>query len=408
MLIPICRDIPFDLDTPVAAFAKLRRGLFSFLLESAPAGTDAESRFSYLGTDPRAAWRLLDGVIHEWNPDRGWHAERRPEDPLADLEDMLARDRAEAHPELVTACGGFWGGAVGFLGYDAGRHVEKISHAPPQTLDVPDAVFVLPRVLVVVDHLRSRASLVASTAVLEGASLASVRRLEQAAQRDLDDVHRRLMSPTPLQPLRVPAEVVPAEGRSICARADFERNVQRITDAIMGGEATEVFLARRIVLEHDFETTELYRALRALSPSPYMFHLQLDGMELVGSSLEPLVGAAHGTANGGSIVEALRATVPASTMTGTPKVRAMEIIDEMEPERRGPYAGAVGYIAADAGRIALAATVRTCVVANGVASVHTGARIVHDSVPAREWDETESKARALLTAIGRARTRKTD
>jgi anthranilate synthase component 1 len=104
-----------------------------------------------------------------------------------------------------------------------------------------------------------------------------------------------------------------------------------------------------------------------------------------------------------SAMDALRATFPAGTMTGAPKVRAMEIIDELEPERRGPYAGTVGYIAADGGRMDLAITIRTCVVANGVASIQTGAGIVHDSIPSREWEETESKARALLTAIGRVR-----
>jgi anthranilate synthase component 1 len=107
-------------------------------------------------------------------------------------------------------------------------------------------------------------------------------------------------------------------------------------------------------------------------------------------------------------MDALRATFPAGTMTGAPKVRAMQIIDELEPERRGPHAGTVGYIAADGGRMDLAITIRTCVVANGVASIQTGAGIVHDSIPAREWEETESKARALLTAIGRVRAPSAD
>src|SRR5215204_3974922 len=107
MLIPIWRDIPFDIETPVAAFAKVRRGPFSFLLESAPAGGESWSRFTYFGTEPRAAWRLKGGVVHEWTPDRGWHAERRPADVLADLEAALKRDAAKPEPELSRACGGF-------------------------------------------------------------------------------------------------------------------------------------------------------------------------------------------------------------------------------------------------------------------------------------------------------------
>jgi anthranilate synthase component 1 len=284
--------------------------------------------------------------------------------------------------------------------------------------------------------------------------------------------------------LRVPADVQPAAGKSSYERAAFERDVQRIKDYIVAGDAFQVLLARRISLPHDFDTTDLYRVLRALNPSPYMYHLQLDGMELVGSSPELLVRVQGDTiivrpiagtrprdgrpqvdaklaeelladekeraehlmlvdlgrndigrvARFGSVrvtdlmtveryshvlhivsevqgdlqpkvsvMDAFRATFPAGTMTGAPKVRAMEIIDELEPERRGPYAGAVGYIGADGRRMDLAITIRTCVVADGVASVQTGAGIVHDSVPAREWEETESKARALLTAIGRAR-----
>src|SRR5688500_16475943 len=141
MLIPVWREIPLHLENPVAAFAALRRSPFAFLLESATAAGDPWSRFTYLGTAPRAAWRLLAGVVHAWHPDRGWHAERRPADPLADLEGMLARDPSEPPRELVEACGGFWGGAVGFFGYDVVRHVERLPTPPPQALDVPDALF---------------------------------------------------------------------------------------------------------------------------------------------------------------------------------------------------------------------------------------------------------------------------
>ena len=237
-------------------------------------------------------------------------------------------------------------------------------------------------------------------------------------------------------------------------------------------------------MPHDFDGLTLYRALRALNPSPYMYHLVLDGMELVGSSPEVLVRLAGGTvtvrpiagtrrrgstpaddarlaeelrtdekeraehvmlvdlgrndvgriAKYGSVkvtefmiveryshvlhlvsevtgdvgtetsaLDVVRATFPAGTMTGAPKVRAMQIIDELEPERRGPYAGAVGYLAAGDRRMDLAITIRTCVIAGGEASVQVGAGIVYDSVPAHEWLETENKARAMLTAIGRVR-----
>jgi anthranilate synthase component 1 len=260
--------------------------------------------------------------------------------------------------------------------------------------------------------------------------------------------------------------------------------VERIREYIFAGDCFQALLARRIELAHDFEGADLYRALRALNPSPYMYHLLLDGVELVGSSPELLVRVADGRVtvrpiagtrprgatpaddarltddllsdekeraehvmlvdlgrndvgriarygsvrvsdfmtvekyshvlhivsqvegalrDGCSALDAYRATFPAGTMTGAPKVRAMEIIDELEPERRGPYAGAVGYIAAGDERMDLAITIRTCVIAGGKASIQVGAGIVADSVPEREWDETENKARALLTALGRVR-----
>ena len=484
VLVPVWREIPFDLETPVSAFAKVRRGPFAFLLESAPAGGESWSRFSYFGTEPRTAWRLEDGRVQEWSADRGWHADRAPDDPLADLEALLARFPAVEEPALNKLCGGFWGGAVGFFSYDIARYIERLPAAPPRALATPDALFVLTRVLIVADNLRSRAILIASVPVANGTPDHEVGRLRDEANAELDEVEARLRAAPTLRPLVADESAPPAQGRSSVSRPDFERGVERIREYIVAGDAFQVLLARRVSMPCDFDTTDLYRALRALNPSPYMFHLQLDGMELVGSSPEllvrvqdgriivrPIAGtrpragepeadarlaaelsadekeraehlmlvdlgrndvgrvAAFGSVRvtdlmsveryshvlhlvsevqgvmrrGVSAVDALRATFPAGTMTGAPKVRAMEIIDELEPERRGPYAGAVGYVAADGGRMDLAITIRTCVIADGVASVQAGAGIVHDSVPSREWEETESKARALLTAIGRAR-----
>jgi anthranilate synthase component 1 len=484
MLIPIWREIPFDMETPVAAFAKLRRGSFSFLLESAPAGGETWSRFTYFGTEPRGAWRLHGGVVQEWLPDRGWHGERRPGDPLADLEATLQRDRAETNEELSRACGGFWSGAVGYFGYDVVRYIERLPDAPRDGLGVPDALFLFTGVLVVIDNLRSKAMLVASVTVPDPASESVVARLRADAERQLDSVEQRLKSDSALAPLRSSNAAPAEEEHSSYTRESFERDVLRIKDYIVAGDAFQVLLARRISTAHDFDSTDLYRFLRQLNPSPYMFHLQLDGMELVGSSPElllrvqdrriivrPIAGtrrregtpesdarlsdelradekeraehlmlvdlgrndvgrvARFGTVrvtdlmvvekyshvlhlvsevqgdlrHDVSPMAALRASFPAGTMSGAPKVRAMQIIDELEPEKRGPYAGAVGYISADGARMDLAITIRTCVIANGVASVQAGAGIVHDSVPSSEWEETRSKAGALLAAIGRAR-----
>ncbi len=477
ILVPVWRDCLLDVETPVSAFAKLRKGPFAFLLESAPAGSETWSRYTFLGTEPRGAWRLRDGVVDEWHPERGWEKERRPADPFADLRQLLIREAPASVPEL----GGFWSGAVGYFGYDVVRLIERLPHPPARALDVPDALFVLTRSLVIIDNLRSQARIVVGVSVPAGSDEPVLRRLYAAAEEETHAISERLYAPVRVPPLTLDRSAPPARGRSSYPRDEFLRAVERIREYIVAGDCFQTLLARRIDVPLDFDPAALYRALRALNPSPYMYHLILDGVELVGSSPELLVRVAGGRvtvrpiagtrprgltreedealaaelladekeraehvmlvdlgrndvgriarfgsvevtelmaveryshvlhivsqvegeiAGDASALDVFRATFPAGTMTGAPKVRAMEIIDELEPERRGPYAGAVGYIAAGDRRMDLAITIRTCVIAGGVASVQTGAGIVADSVAEREWEETENKARALLTAIG--------
>ncbi|MFL5574747.1 MAG: anthranilate synthase component I family protein [Gemmatimonadaceae bacterium] len=479
-LVPVWRECLLDTDTPVSAFAKLRRAPFAFLLESAPAGSETWSRYTYMGTEPARAWRLRDGVVEDWTPERGWHGERRPADPIADLRALVAAYAPAEVPEL----GAFWGGAVGYFSYDVVRHIERLPHAPPRGLDVPDALFVFTRALVVIDNLRARARVVVGVPVPAGADPGRRRALYEDAARDVDATVARLRAPAALAALDLDPAARPAVGRSSYEREKFLADVERIKEYVRAGDCFQALLARRIDVPHDFPSDALYRALRAINPSPYMYHLAFDGVELVGSSPELLVRVAEGRVTvrpiagtrprgvtaaedermaaelladekeraehvmlvdlgrndvgriaeygsvavtelmqveryshvhhivsqvegtlpaGASALDVFRATFPAGTMTGAPKVRAMEIIDELEPQRRGPYAGAVGYVAAGDARMDLAITIRTCVIANGTASVQAGAGIVYDSVPEREWEETENKARAMLTAIGQVR-----
>jgi anthranilate synthase component 1 len=479
-LVPVWRELLLDTDTPVSAFAKLRRGPFAFLLESAPAGGETWSRYTFMGTEPRAAWRYRDGVVEDWTAAKGWHDARRVEDPITDLERVVTEFDQIAVPEL----GAFWGGAIGYFGYDVVRAIERLPSPPPRGVPAPDALFVLTGAVVIIDNLRAQARIVVGVPVRRGTTESALRSAHDAAQRELDDIERRLREPVPLPALQLNRRAPAAAGESTYQRAKFLADVERIREYIFAGDCFQALLSRRISVPHDFPSDSLYRALRALNPSPYMYHLVLDGVELVGSSPELLVRVAdnrvtvrpiagtrprgataaederlsadllsdekeraehvmlvdlgrndvgrvarYGTVSvtelmriekyshvlhivsqvegelrdGVSGLDVFRATFPAGTMTGAPKVRAMEIIDELEPERRGPYAGAVGYIAAGARRMDLAITIRTCVIADGVASVQTGAGIVADSVPEREWEETENKARALLTAIGQIR-----
>jgi len=479
-LVPVWADCLLDTDTPVTAFAKLREGPFAFLLESAPAGGETWARYTFLGSAPRGAWRLRDGVVDDWSPALGWHNSRTPANPLEDL-DALVRS---CPPVDTLELGGFWSGAVGFFSYDVMRLIERLPSPPPRGDATPDALFVFTDAVVIIDNLRAQARVVVGVPLGDDCSEATLRTAYDSAVVTVDRTIARLRGPATLPPLDLRADAAPATGVSNVSRDQFLASVERIKEYIAAGDVFQVLFARRIRVPYDFPSEALYRALRALNPSPYMYHLVLDGVELVGSSPEllvrvdagrvtvrPIAGtrprgataeadaimaeelrtdekeraehvmlvdlgrndvgriAEYGTVQvsdfmhverfshvlhlvshvegtlrpGLDALDAFRATFPAGTMTGAPKVRAMEIIDELEPERRGPYSGAVGYIAAGGARMDLAITIRTCVIADGVANVQAGGGIVLDSVAASEWEESENKARAMLTAIGRVR-----
>ncbi|HYR11783.1 MAG TPA: anthranilate synthase component I [Longimicrobium sp.] len=475
-LVPVVREFAFDTDTAVSAYYKLARPPFGFLLESVVGG-ETWARYTILGTEPRAAWRLFGQRIETWTPGEGWVDQGESDDPLGAFDRMLRAHRPAEIPGLPR----FWGGAVGYFGYDVVRLVERLPHAPPDDRGLPDAVFMLTGTVLVIDNLFNRARAVVAVQT-DGVSQLGLDERYQSAVSELDRLIQRLREekgPSPLE-MADPGGEADDPFESTSTREAFEAGVRRIQEYIRAGDAFQVVLSQRLGVPLAAQPFDLYRALRTLNPSPYLFYLDLDGMRLVGSSPEvmvrleegrvtvrPIAGtrrrgrdaeddrrlseslladpkeraehlmlldlgrndvgrvARWGTVTvpqrmtiekyshvlhmvstvqgelreGMSAMDVFRASFPAGTVSGAPKVRAMEIIDELEPVRRGPYAGAVGYFGYGGRTMDTAIAIRTVVEVGGTAHVQAGAGIVADSVPADEYEETLSKARALLRAV---------
>jgi anthranilate synthase component 1 len=473
-LVPVWREFLFDVDTAVTAYAKLAEPPFGFLLESVVGG-EQWARYTFLGTRPRGAWRLQRGVVSTWTPEGGW-VEVAVDDPLADLD---ARIQAHA-PAEVDELPRFWGGAVGFFAYDVVREIERLPNAPKDDLGLPDGMFLFTDIVLAIDNLRGRAMAIAAVPVDEAADDAALRALYDDASARTEALVERLASTEPPRPLALLAE--PEKDQTFTSsmkREEYEAGVERIREYIRAGDAFQVVLSQRLGFSLQAAPFDLYRALRSINPSPYLYFLELDGLSLVGSSPEvlvrledetvtvrPIAGTRprgrtpeeeralaedmrtdekelaehrmlvdlgrndvgrvveYGTVTvpdlmvveryshvmhlvsqvegklkaGLSAVDVFRACFPAGTVSGAPKVRAMEIIDELETVRRGPYAGAVGYFNYGGRSMDTAITIRTVVVTGGKAYVQAGAGIVADSDPAKEYEETLNKARALLRA----------
>ncbi|HVH13971.1 MAG TPA: anthranilate synthase component I [Longimicrobium sp.] len=475
-LVPVTREFPFDTDTAVSAYHKVARGPFGFLLESVVGG-ERWARYTILGSEPRAAWRLVGRRVETWTPGSGWQDQGESADPLGAFDRMLQAHRPAEVPGLPR----FWGGAVGYFGYDVVRLIEHLPDAPVDDRGLPDAVFMLTGTVLVIDNLFNRARAVVAVET-EGVSESELHGRYHSALRELDRLGRRLREEKGPDPLDLADVADDADGpfESTTTQEAYEDGVRRVQEYIRAGDAFQVVLSQRLTVPLAARPFDLYRALRTLNPSPYLFFLELDGVRLIGSSPEvmvrleegrvtvrPIAGtrrrgrdeaedealsadlladpkevaehlmlldlgrndvgrvARWGTVRvpqrmaiekyshvlhlvstvegelreGMSAMDVFRASFPAGTVSGAPKVRAMEIIDELEPRRRGPYAGAVGYFGYGGRTMDTAIAIRTVVARNGRAHVQAGAGIVADSRPSAEYEETLNKARALLRAV---------
>ena len=468
--VPVARVFPSDRITPVTLFRRLRAsGSECFLLESVEGG-ESIARYTFLGCGPVARF----GIVGEsaWL-ERGGTRERVSGDPLRALESLAVRPGFVADPDLPPLSAG----AVGFLGYDAVRLFESIPDRHPRAGRVPDGLFLLFDAAIAFDHARQRLLLLTN---LEAGSDGEAGSVDLAIAR-LDALESFLRAPDPEESARPAAGAGPGF-TPVAPREAFLSAVDRGREAIFAGEVYQVVVSQRWEARLDLDPFEVYRALRMLNPSPYLFYVQTREAAIFGSSPEMLVRCRGGIvetrpiagtvprgvspeedraleallladpkeraehvmlvdlarndlgrvsaigsievsryaevekyshvqhlvsevrgrlARGKTAADALGACFPAGTLTGAPKIRAMELIDELEPVRRGVYGGAVGYLDA-AGNLDVAIAIRTAIVEDGLYRIQAGAGIVADSIPEKEYREAESKAEALFRAVQQA------
>jgi anthranilate synthase component 1 len=470
--IPVVREVLADLDTPLSVYLKLANRPYSYLFESVQGG-EKWGRYSIIGLPCRTILTIADReacVVKD-----GEVAEQsRVTDPLEFIREFKARYRMPQSPGLPR----FTGGLVGYFGYESVRYMEPRlgDMAKPDAIGVPDIVLMVSDEVVVFDNLSGKLFIVLHVNP-------EIDDAYSKAQDRLDEIVSRLGTGVPDPALGAVIErVAESDFVSEFPREEFEAGVERIREYIRAGDVMQVVLAQRLSVPYRASPLNLYRALRTLNPSPYMYVLNLETFHIVGSSPEILVHLENGVvtvrpiagtrrrgadeaqdqalekelladpkeraehlmlidlgrndvgrvAQIGTVkvtdrmvieryshvmhivsnvvgrlrddldaVDVLRAAFPAGTLSGAPKIRAMEIINELEPVKRGVYGGAVGYIGWS-GNMDTAIAIRTAVIKDGRLYVEAGAGIVADSVPAHEWEETLSKARAIFRAVALA------
>ncbi len=469
-VVPVYRQLMADTLTPVSAFQKISGNPYAFLLESV-SGPEKIGRYCFLGSRPFALFRSQDDTVHIEQGDQT--REFITDDPFAEFRQFL--DKFElAHIDGLPR---FSSGAVGYMAYDVVRLVENLPNCPPDDRDLPDIYYMFLDEILIFDHLNKTIKVVCSVRTDE---VDDLDRAYAEAQQRIDALIGQLRTPV----TNLSDDISPRGEASLPWKSNFERDdylsgVEKCKEYIRAGDIFQVVPSQRLEVSTDASPLDIYRSLRVINPSPYMFYLKMDDLSLVGSSPEvmvrvedneatvrPIAGTRrrgdteeedreladellddpkersehvmlvdlgrndlgrvceYGTVEADEIMvieryshvmhivsnvtgeltgdndalDALMACIPAGTLTGAPKVRAMEIIDELEPTKRGPYGGAVGYFDFS-GNMDTCITIRTVVARDEKAWVQAGGGVVADSVPEKEFEETLNKAKALLRAI---------
>jgi anthranilate synthase component 1 len=473
-LIPVYREILADMETPVSAFQKIDDGRHSFLLESMEGG-EKWARYSFLGSRPsvviRSFGRKVD-IVRDGKTQKS-SFER---DPLEVIKEVLAAYLPVPDPSLPR----FFGGAVGFMGYDVVRFFEELPGLEKSGLDIPDVFFMITDTLVIFDNITHMIKVVSNAHVKGGSTEAAYRE----AVKKINTLVRKLKAGVKRQGARV-RKKTKTTGHTLTSnftQLQYEQAVLKAKEYIKAGDIFQVVPSQRFRTKINIEPYEIYRALRLINPSPYMYFLRCGDATVVGASPEVMVRLEDGTidlrpiagtrrrgateeedralagelladpkeraehimlvdlgrndvgrvsepgsvkvselmvieryshvmhivsnvrgrlSGGKDSFDVIRACFPAGTVSGAPKIRAMQIIDELEPTRRGPYAGAVGYFGFS-GNMDTCITIRTLVIKDNVAYIQAGGGVVADSDPAAEYQETVNKAKAMMRAVAMA------
>jgi len=467
-LVPVYREILGDLETPVSAFYKLGGGDYAYLLESVEQG-EKIGQYSFLGINPSIVFKGWGKEI-EITKEGATSTIQTSEDPLLYLKDLVDGFR----PAQIEGLPRFWGGAVGYITYDYVRHLERLPESNPDDLGLPEALFVITDVLLIFDHLRHTIKIVANAYPKEDPI---------SAYKEAIAKIERVVDALKSLPISIPNPQIPAPKplvESNLTKEEFVSIVDKAKEYIRAGDILQVVPSQRFKVENlPSDPLSIYRALRRINPSPYMYLLKHKDVGIIGSSPELLVRVEDGVVETRPIAgtrprgrsdledaelersllkdpkelsehimlvdlgrndlgqvceyetidipefmvieryshvmhivssvkgrlrkdrdhfDALKACFPAGTVSGAPKIRAMEIIEELEPVRRGPYAGCVGYFSFS-GNLDSCITIRTIILKDRVAYIQAGCGVVADSDPEREYEETCNKARALIKAI---------
>ncbi|MFH0839134.1 MAG: anthranilate synthase component I [Candidatus Omnitrophota bacterium] len=469
-MIPVYKEIVADMETPVSAYVKLDKGAYSYLLDSVEGG-ERLGRYSFLGINPslvfsssgkkiiiiRGKKRITFTTVH---------------DPLYEIKKLMSEFKFSGDYDIPR----FFGGFVGYIGYDMVRFFEDIPQKNPDELSLPDSYLILADELLIFDHINHTIKIVVN-AYIKGSPIIAYKK----ALRRIDDIIRTLKKPANILPFSAGdlSDELLTGIKSNMTEREFIRAVRKAKEYIKNGDIIQVVLSQRFRMKVTSKPFDIYRALRSVNPSPYLFYLKYGALKLIGSSPEILVRCENRTiqvrpiagtrprgkdekedlklerellkspkekaehimlvdlgrndigrvSQAGSVkvselmvvekyshvmhivsecvgklktnldqYDVMRATFPAGTVTGAPKVRAMEIIDELENVKRGPYAGCICYFSFT-GNLDSCITLRTIIVKDNTAYIQAGAGLVADSNPKKEYEETQNKAKALLKAI---------